>query len=246
MSPASEHESETGRDQFSDLETESEPDQTPTHLTLEQLELWFELTEWIINAEGPPYYEKLEIAPEMNGRYDAIESRFFTWGEYKELAIMFNCGIYKFSAPYAKAYKYCSGYFLRDNKRFPCIAFESGHESWSNLLKVKDMWLQGGTPYVNAVVLIKWDERDNGDVAGSLELHRRGGIACPQIDVFPVPSPGTLHAAQTVTFCRRDLYPAGKVPEGRDPNDVWNWEIDKLREEATWTMGLIDLRPAEA
>ena len=65
MSPASEHESETGHDQFSDLETKSEPDQTPTHLTPEQLELWFKLTEWIINAEGPPYHEKLGVAPEV-------------------------------------------------------------------------------------------------------------------------------------------------------------------------------------
>ncbi|PLB48716.1 hypothetical protein P170DRAFT_425743 [Aspergillus steynii IBT 23096] len=304
MSSVSENESQTDQapahltapltiEEFSEADYESEPDQSPTHLTPEQLELWFELTDWIINAQGPTYHEKLGIPPEVgfevaktlcdkgdvearnptveynpivhrlsirmcsnaraglsswviNGQFDAVRSGFFTMDELRDTMLMLNAGIYRFSAPYEKAYKDGGGYFPSNNFRFPCIAFESGHEPWANLLEVKDIWLQGGAPYVNAVLVVQWDERDNGEVAGSLELHRRNGIVGSRIQVFPVPEPGTPHAAQFVTFYRRDFYPEGKVPDGRNPDDVWNWELDEFRRYATMTMGITNLRPAEA
>lgn len=57
----------------------------------------------------------------------------------------------------------------------PCVVLEvSFMESWPKLQEDKDLWLQGGAPHVNVVLLVKWDKQSNGQVAGYLEIYRRG------------------------------------------------------------------------
>lgn len=59
---------------------------------------------------------------------------------------------------------------------------ESGlSESWHRLLRDRTLWLQGGAPHVNAVLLVKWVQRVNGRIAGYLEVHRRGGGTSPRL-----------------------------------------------------------------
>lgn len=60
----------------------------------------------------------------------------------------------------------------------PSVVFESGlTESYPRLLNDKDLWLLGGAPNVNVVLLLKLDKRSNNRVAAFLELHRAGAAA---------------------------------------------------------------------
>ena len=58
----------------------------------------------------------------------------------------------------------------------PSIILEIGYSKpWPKVQEDRDLWLQGGAPFVNAIVLIKWTKRSNGRVAGFIEVHRPGG-----------------------------------------------------------------------
>ncbi|KAK6837366.1 hypothetical protein RU639_001564 [Aspergillus parasiticus] len=123
----------------------------------------------------------------------------------------------------------------------PSVVVECGQsKSWLRLLEDKALWLEGGAPYVNAVLLMKWSVTGN-KVAGYLELHRRSGVS-PRLQIFPAPPPGA--PVQTLAFQRQDFYSVGQVPAGRNPNDIWLWDMDKLRDRTAWAMADDGLVPA--
>lgn len=130
----------------------------------------------------------------------------------------------------------------------PSVVVETGYtESWPKVQEDRDLWLQGDAPFVNVVVLVKFNKRSNGRVAAYIEVHRPGGqqgtrvvssqrirVKPPRLanvsifpDIFPSPPPGT--PPQQIIFHRRDFYTGGVVPQGRNPNDAWAWDLDELR-----------------
>lgn len=56
--------------------------------------------------------------------------------------------------------------------------------------------------------------------------------------------PQPAATAQVITLYRRDFYPGGMIPNGRNGDDIWTWDIDLLRMYATWAMKREGLRPA--
>ncbi|KAE8332771.1 hypothetical protein BDV39DRAFT_199769 [Aspergillus sergii] len=123
----------------------------------------------------------------------------------------------------------------------PSVVVECGQsKSWLRLLEDKALWLDGGAPYVNAVLLMKWSVTGN-KVAGYLELHRRSGVS-PRLQIFLAPPLGA--PVQTLAFKRQDFYPVGQIPAGRHPNDIWLWDIDNLRRRTAWVMADDGLVPA--
>ncbi|GKZ23112.1 hypothetical protein AbraIFM66951_000018 [Aspergillus brasiliensis] len=102
----------------------------------------------------------------------------FTMEEDKDLIKGGNGGFYNFPAPWAAgSYKEPDVYIIHPATFLPTVVIESGYynESSTKLQYDKDLWLLGGAPHVNVVILIKWDkEADSNRVSGWIELHRRG------------------------------------------------------------------------
>ncbi|KAE8309985.1 hypothetical protein BDV41DRAFT_579960 [Aspergillus transmontanensis] len=145
-------------------------------------------------------------------------SGFFTSADLRDISLCTSPRYYNFRSPWLNAYKEPDTVFAFAGTVMPSVVVECGQsKSWLRLLEDKALWLEGGVPYVNAVLLIKWSVTGN-KVAGYLELHRRSGVS-PRLQIFPAPPPGA--SVQTLAFQRQDFYPVGQVPAGRNPNDIW-------------------------
>ncbi|PYH39101.1 uncharacterized protein BO87DRAFT_437955 [Aspergillus neoniger CBS 115656] len=164
---------------------------------------------------------------------DAFMQGFFAPGEARHVRL---CGTDRFDnflPPYTASYKEPDAFIINpaSGSPLPSIVTESGYsESVRKLYDHKDLWLQGGAPHVNVVILLKWYKRIRNRIAGWVELHRRGVGVPLRITLFPAPPSGT--PPQHLTLFRSDLYPGGVVPAGRNANDAWEWSIDILREHA--------------
>ncbi|PLB55925.1 hypothetical protein P170DRAFT_422411 [Aspergillus steynii IBT 23096] len=214
-------------------------------LSINETQLRAYLTQWITTADSPSYFETVGIPPEIGYR---VARSLCDDGDVENCNpnVTFNPTVGRLSIRMSsnpRASVPC--WVLYEELR----AVRSGVFSRAELEDFDiffngDIWLQCGAPHVNAVLLVMWhDERDK-EVAGSLEIHCRDGTVSPRVQIFPVPPSQT--SAQTVTWYRKDFYPGGVVPDGRNPNDVWNWNLDKLRYMATRSMAIQGLRPAEA
>ncbi|KAE8343185.1 hypothetical protein BDV24DRAFT_161624 [Aspergillus arachidicola] len=148
---------------------------------------------------------------------------------------------YNFHPPWFNAYKEPDTVFAFASTGMPSVVVECGQsKSWLRLLEDKALWLDGGAPYVNALLLMKWSVTGN-KVAGYLELHRRSDVS-PRLQIFLAPPPGA--PVQTLAFKRQDFYPVGQIPAGRHPNNIWLWDIDNLRRMTAWVMADDGLVPA--
>lgn len=66
--------------------------------------------------------------------------------------------------------------FYAQGAKSPSVILETGYsETWPKLEEDKDLWLRGGSQFVNAVLLVKWNKRSGNRIAGYLELHRTNG-----------------------------------------------------------------------
>ncbi|PIG82818.1 hypothetical protein AARAC_003129 [Aspergillus arachidicola] len=147
-------------------------------------------------------------------------SGFLTSAELRDISLCTIPRYYSFRSPWLNAYKEPDTVFDFAGTGMPSVVVES--------------------PYVNAVLLMKWSVTGN-KVAGYLELHRRSGVS-PRLKIFPTPPPGA--PIQTLAFQRQDFYPVGQVPAGRNPNDIWLWNMDKLRDRTACAMADDGLVPA--
>lgn len=101
-----------------------------------------------------------------------------------------HAGFFSFPAPWATgSYKEPDFHIIHPNTLLATVVIECGYYNESNtkLQCDKDLWLLGGAPHVNVVILIKWDkEADSNRVSGWIELHRRGdnGAATRRVSVI--------------------------------------------------------------
>ncbi|KAB8262801.1 hypothetical protein BDV32DRAFT_147345 [Aspergillus pseudonomiae] len=172
----------------------------------------------------------------------AVATSFFTKPELSEVLLLATCRFDNFPIPWQSVYKEPDVVFVYGPMNLPTVLVEVGYsQSWPSLLQDKDLWFQA-VPTVNVVILVKWNRRTNGRVAGYLELFRRRSPTPSHIDIFPIPTPP---APQTLTFRRDDFYPPGAtLPAGRSPNDLWQWDIDNLRMMSTRAMSVDGAVPA--
>lgn len=72
--------------------------------------------------------------------------------------------------------------FLPVAARMPTVVVETGYtESWTKLVDDANLWLVGGSPDVNAVLLVKFSKLSNNRVKGYLELRRSHGPDSPRM-----------------------------------------------------------------
>ncbi|BCS03363.1 uncharacterized protein AKAW2_70241S [Aspergillus luchuensis] len=180
---------------------------------------------------------------------DSLSQGYFTRNEFRYLMMGGNDGFFSFPAPWAAgSYKEPDFHIIHPNTLLPTVVIECGYYNESNtkLQCDKDLWMLGGAPHVNVVILIKWDkEADSDRVSGWIELHRRGDNgAAIRKDIFPAPAPGTPWESESITLYRSDFYSGGEVPPGRNRNDIWLWSLDRLRDIAGQRMDIEGLVPA--
>ncbi|OOF99380.1 hypothetical protein ASPCADRAFT_203142 [Aspergillus carbonarius ITEM 5010] len=152
-------------------------------------------------------------------------------GIYHDVVVRYH----QFSGPYENTCKEtdtCLWGSYSDN--MPTVVVESGGYTtpYQHLLDDKDIWLTGGGA-VNVVILVKWSLSQNR-VSGFVEIWRKDVNYPLHIPIFPVPP--RQDDLQVVGFMRHELYAGGQVPEGRDPSDLWFWEMDRFRSLAEHTI----------
>ncbi|OGM42404.1 hypothetical protein ABOM_008404 [Aspergillus bombycis] len=107
---------------------------------------------------------------------------FFSVGELDSIFILGPRRYDSFPPPWNNIYKEPDVAITFAGVPLPMIAVEVGYtESWPKLLRDRDLWIIGGAPHVNAVLLVKWNLRKNNHVAGYLELHRPGVANPPRL-----------------------------------------------------------------
>src|SRR5438034_6854782 len=80
-----------------------------------------------------------------------------------------------FRPPYTASSKQPGGCILPAGLDLPTIAVESGwSETASGLSQDRRLWLQGGAGEVHLVLIVKWVERANHRVSGTIEAYNLG------------------------------------------------------------------------
>ncbi|KAF3910612.1 hypothetical protein ABW21_db0203905 [Orbilia brochopaga] len=91
---------------------------------------------------------------------------------------------YRFEGDFAGSIKEPSYSIIRKGAAFPSFVVETGFkESYSELRRDVDMWLQGSGGAVKAVLLIKAEAQVGDEVTGFLELWRAGSPTAKRIDL---------------------------------------------------------------
>ncbi|KAI9042904.1 PQ loop repeat protein [Aspergillus affinis] len=162
--------------------------------------------------------------------------RFFSHEEVDDIEHQGSPGFNSFKTPHDGCYKEPDSAFIHVNEMaWPCVVIESGvSESSAKLVRDRNIWLEGG--HVNAVLAMKFYVQKNKTVTGKAQIFRPGGNNSPEGIIFPAPSAAGPQAPQTISFYRKDFYPNGQVPSGRDGNDEWKWDMDQLRIMVTRNM----------
>ncbi|KAN0081831.1 hypothetical protein V8E54_003129 [Elaphomyces granulatus] len=121
------------------------------------------------------------------------------------------------------------------------LVIESGwSESLAQLRQDRNVWLNGGRPEVQIVILINWKKVTAG-VKGTVEVYVQGSSQPLQEEtIFPEPA-GT--PAQTITVTRGDIFGASIFP-GRNAADQWQLDISLLRQLAKEKLTKMELDPA--
>jgi len=111
-----------------------------------------------------------------------------------------------------------------DTAPLPRIAIESG---WSeNLQRDKDVWLVGGAPDVQLVILLKWTKLSRSRVKGLIQVWKRDAAGNPVLRQEEQVFPGAGN--QVISVTRREIFGNGLLPN-RNGNDVWDFDISTLR-----------------
>ncbi|KAK1139640.1 Transcription factor [Aspergillus melleus] len=174
----------------------------------------------------------------------ADRTGFFSPEEIDDIELQGSPAFDSFMPPHGGCYKEPDSAFIHVSEMsWPCVVFEVAvSESYPKLERDRNIWLEGGSPHVNAVLAMKFYIRRNKTVAGKAQIFRRGrNNNSPEQVIFPAPSAAV---PQTINFFRGDFYPYGRVPQGRNAHDEWKWDMDQLRTMVTRNMAEQGLRPA--
>ncbi|OXV09244.1 hypothetical protein Egran_02989, partial [Elaphomyces granulatus] len=145
--------------------------------------------------------------------------------------------IENFQGPYTASRKEPDLLLRHNTEDLPSFVIESGWtESLPRLHADMRLWLIGGQPEVQVVIVLRWSKLTGNPterIKGIFEVWERNSTNMPYLKqegiIFPVP----LNAAlDIIPITRAQLFGPGHVLAGRNPTDVWNLRIDNLR---TWT-----------
>ncbi|KAE8165674.1 hypothetical protein BDV40DRAFT_258008 [Aspergillus tamarii] len=88
-------------------------------------------------------------------RAESIFKGFFTCDELRNFALYGSRRYDRFPPPWDNTYKEPDAAIAFRGVQVPIIAVEVGYsESWSRLIDDKLVWILGGAPHVNAVLLV--------------------------------------------------------------------------------------------
>ncbi|PGH28708.1 hypothetical protein GX50_08554 [[Emmonsia] crescens] len=138
-----------------------------------------------------------------------------------------------FQGPYAFSSKEPDLAILPDAQPLPTIVVEScWSESYPRLQQDMQLWLEGGAPTVQLVLLLEWSKSSATQVKGRIEVHGRnsaGTISLLQAEnIFPISSESPQ---PTIAVTRGQLF-GSAVFAGRDAFDSYPLSIANLRQLA--------------
>ncbi|KAJ9213342.1 hypothetical protein DTO166G4_5149 [Paecilomyces variotii] len=136
-----------------------------------------------------------------------------------------------------------------DSVLMPSIAIESGWtESLPRLHGDMCMWLVGGLPAVQVVIVLCWTKTTETPVhrvKGIFEVWERDAGNTPYLKqsgaIFPAPANA---ATQVIPISRAQLFGPAHVFPGRNGADVWNLSVDILRTWASAEIVNMGFQPA--
>ncbi|KAL2828737.1 hypothetical protein BDW59DRAFT_142950 [Aspergillus cavernicola] len=124
----------------------------------------------------------------------ALVVGFFTQIELVDLDFSSNTRFDNFPIPWQNIYKEPDCYIKPAGATLLTLVFEAGFsESYQRLIADKNLWLRGGAPVVNVVMLLMWSLISGNKVKGFIELWRSGAPNPRHVDIFPAPAPGPPH-----------------------------------------------------
>ncbi|KAN0087118.1 hypothetical protein V8E54_000806, partial [Elaphomyces granulatus] len=105
-----------------------------------------------------------------------------------------------------------------------CISIIRQHKNmfstWNNsvvlIRKDKDLWLVGGAPDVEVVILLNWTKLSRGRVKGVIQNSK----------CFPAAG------NPVIRLTRGEIFGNALLPNRHDANDVWNLDVSRLRIKA--------------
>ncbi|KKZ61878.1 hypothetical protein EMCG_03668 [[Emmonsia] crescens] len=133
-----------------------------------------------------------------------------------------------FQPPYTFSSKEPDLAIRPDGVALPTVVVESGwSESLSRLREDMQLWLEGGTPLVQLVLLIKWSRLSGNRVKGSLEVYGRNSAGIPMLlqteSIFPV-----LTTPAVISISRSQLF-GSTIFAGRNSTDTHQLSVTRLQ-----------------
>ncbi|KAK2776701.1 hypothetical protein FQN53_002523 [Emmonsiellopsis sp. PD_33] len=151
--------------------------------------------------------------------------------------------------PYTGAWKEPDLMIRANNQRMPIFVIGScWPESLARLRDDMSLWLVGGKGTVIGAAILRWELVANtNQVSGVAELYSMDANGIPtvsqQLTVFPTP-PAQQAATQAISFTRGMLFGDTTVAQGRNSDDVFDLNLNALREDASRALAFIGLVPA--
>ncbi|CRG85297.1 hypothetical protein PISL3812_02396 [Talaromyces islandicus] len=136
-----------------------------------------------------------------------------------------------------------------DSQPLPSLTIESGWtESLPRLHADMRLWLVGGAPEVQVVIVLRWSKiagTPTQKAKGIFEVWQRDAANLPFIrqqgTIFPAPTAGP---PETIPVTRADLFGPAHVQTGKNGGDLWNMRVDILRFWARLAIQNMGLVPA--
>ncbi|QKX59431.1 uncharacterized protein TRUGW13939_06565 [Talaromyces rugulosus] len=129
----------------------------------------------------------------------------------------------------------------------PTIVVESGwSETREKLHEDMRVWLIGGRPHVQMVIIVKWTRTSDERVTGDVEVFERDENDQPRSVqkeiIFPEP-PSAVADQQVIKITKRQLW-GQNLPAGQDPDDRYDMLMKDLRREGRQCIARMRLNPA--
>ncbi|CRG89778.1 hypothetical protein PISL3812_06817 [Talaromyces islandicus] len=162
-----------------------------------------------------------------------MRQSFISWKDYMGLHLVASLDKVPFAPPYSHSAKEPDRCVIPGSSKVPTIVVEAGwSESRSQLHEDMKLWLTGGRPDVQLVIVLKWTKGLEDRVEGDVEVFERDASGSPRSvqreTVYPTPA----HAAQqAIRITKRHLW-GRHLPAGYDGNEGFDLSLDLLREIA--------------
>ncbi|EEP77852.1 predicted protein [Uncinocarpus reesii 1704] len=168
--------------------------------------------------------------------YDMTRAGFLSDAELKFLRTRVGTTFKTFGGIWENSRKDPDLCLLGYGQFLPTVVMESGYsESRPQLQADMRLWLKGGAPAVQLVLIINWSELVGKKIKGSIEAWELNGDTPTLIQeevIFPQP-PG--NPAQAIGVTRGQLFGNATFPN-RNRNDTYNLSIENLRNVASWSI----------